>query len=90
MVKNFIGREMKYLFNDLTLKFSIFPKSQDHSSMNGPIRATSAGFLTFYEYEDEYKMKQLGVECYGESYSLKLASNPERDSEVITRSFKEN
>lgn len=86
MNKNYLGTKMKYLYNKETMKFLIFPDFINHSDMN-TIRATSAGFLHFFQYENSMSPQQLGVECYGESVSLKLKSDSE-DSEKLTFSMR--
>ena len=81
------GPKMKYVFNKNTLQFAIFKIGSHEDFQN--IHPTSAGFLYFYNYQNQYGEKQIGVECFGESISLNLKFD-EEDSKKITFLLKED
>jgi hypothetical protein len=63
-------------------KFLIFPEYVCHNTVSiNQEKVKSAGFVSIYKYDGEYK-----VECYGESGSLGIKSNI-NDSVIIKRAI---
>jgi hypothetical protein len=84
--RNYLGSKMKYVMDE-NGNFEIIPLHMGHDSA-GTYSTKSAGFVQFYQYEDDEGPSNLGAECYGESVSLKKKSDPTHDSEIITRSLR--
>jgi hypothetical protein len=65
--------------------FVIFPKWIEHSTIKADWEPISAGFCTISQDKDF----QTVISCFGESVSLKLKSNPEKDARYITKAFRD-
>jgi hypothetical protein len=70
----------------------IFSEAHKHSDFQhvGPGKPTSAGFCSIHEVDakpehDTCCTRWLEVQCYGESISLRLKSNPENDQRWLER-----
>ncbi len=70
--------KMKYIIVDNGMYAApiIFDGATDHSAMAAAVhgKVVSAGFIRF---------TPKGLECYGDSFSLGIASRPEEDTEMI-------
>jgi hypothetical protein len=83
--RNYLGSKMKYVMDEND-DFRIIPLHMGHDSV-GNYSTKSAGFVQFYQYDNDEGPSNLGAYCYGESVSLKKKSDSEHDSEIITRSL---
>ena len=75
--------KLKYVMLEGNNEFLIFQPSLDHNEVvpRGK-EARSAGFVEISP--DKEKERGIAADCYGESTSLKLKSQPKHDSLVIT------
>lgn len=75
----------KYVFNKDTGKFLLIPDIMAHSEVTGIW--TNAGFVSIIVSDkDKYGDNIYKAICYGESISLKLKCDPEKeDSQVISK-----
>lgn len=74
---------LKYIIIEESNSPILFKKQVLHSEVAKPFRAIkSAGFCTI-----SFKNYKLKINCFGESSSLKIKSNPEEDEEQIRISF---
>lgn len=81
--------ELKYITVDtgLCIIAYVFPSLINHADFARNIsgEVLTAGFCQPYIKDNEIKWS-----AYGKSFSLKLESNPEIDSQLITRFYGEN
>ena len=71
--------QLKYIvFSDID--FVIFPVGMTHSNVARSIPVVSAGFLHLKSIDNRIA----SAHCFGESTSLGIKSNPEKDSRIIT------
>ena len=85
-----MSRERKYVIQNEVFPF-ICSAGTQHSDLCR-YGGTSAGFFSIRPHptrmQNEYSLTPyLEVECWGESISLKLKSNPEKDKVILERLF---
>ena len=78
---------MKYIIFD-----DIFPVIFNEAIAHKDIKVygmqpTSAGFVTILPYCDDNDRVHMTVSCKGESISLKLKSNEEKDADIINNTI---
>lgn len=72
---------MKYVIVDRVLPV-IFSQGIEHDRMKHLGKIESAGFCDISpDPDDKYEVK---VSCYGDSFSLGIKSNPEKDAQIIS------
>ena len=76
---------MKYVLNQNTKMYCIIPDYMKHSDVKG--NWTNAGMISFTSKKDSYDDDITIVECFGESISLNLKSNPTKDAHIINTSI---
>lgn len=85
-------KNIKYVIIDETYPI-IFSEAHQHSSfrdISGNV--TSAGFCSFQEVDTPVgsrfcQSRIIQARCYGESVSLNIKSDPEKDAIILTRLF---
>lgn len=76
------SKDLKYVLNEDTLQFVIFPPNMNHSDIPG--KWTGAGMIYFGMGEtDKFGQRPLVAACHGKSVSLNLVPGP-NDSRIIT------
>lgn len=79
-------KKFKYLVYDECYPV-LFTEADQHKDRAGFNKVTSAGFARLFISDD--KETKIGVQCWGESVSLGIKSNPQLDSALIERMFNE-